>query len=148
MRGEDERGGGLFSYVDLEARVPADHPLRPIRALVDEALAVLSADFERLYSRTGRPSIAPEKLLRALLLQAFYTIRSERQLMEQLDYNLLFRWFVGLSIDAPVWTRRCIRRTATGRSRARWRRGSSRRCCKASGFAGSCRTSTFRSTAR
>ena len=74
MRGEDERVGGLFSYVDLEARVPADHPLRPIRALVDEALVVLSADFERLYSRTGRPSIAPEKLLRALLLQAFYNI--------------------------------------------------------------------------
>ena len=103
MRGEDERGGGLFSYVDLEARVPADHPLRPIRVLVDEALAALSADFERLYSRTGRPSIAPEKLLRVLLLQAFYTIRSERQLMEQLDYNLLFRWFVGLSMDTPVW---------------------------------------------
>ena len=103
MRGEDERGGGLFSYVDLEVRVPADHPLRPIRVLVDEALSALSADFERLYSRTGRPSIAPEKLLRALLLQAFYTIRSERQLMEQLDYNLLFRWFVGLSMDEPVW---------------------------------------------
>ena len=98
MRGEDERGGGLFSYVDLEARVPADHPLRLIRALVNEALAVISADFERLYSQTGRPSIAPEKLL-----QAFYTIRSERQLMEQLDYNLLFRWFVGLSMDDPVW---------------------------------------------
>ena len=103
MRGEDEHVGGLFSYVDLEARVPADHPLRPIRALVDEALAVLSADFEPLYSTTGRPSIAPEKLLRALLLQAFYSIRSERQLMEELDYNLLFRWFVGLSMDAPVW---------------------------------------------
>ena len=103
MRGEDERGGGLFSYVDLEARVPADHPLRAIRVLVDEALAALSADFAVLYSTTGRPSIAPEKLLRALLLQAFYTIRSERQLMEQLDYNLLFRWFVGLSMDAPVW---------------------------------------------
>ena len=103
MRGRDERGDGLFSYVDLEARVPADHPLRAIRVLVDEALAALSADFELLYSHTGRPSIAPEKLLRALLLQAFYTIRSERQLMEQLDYNLLFRWFVGLSMDAPVW---------------------------------------------
>ena len=103
MRGEDTRGDGLFSYVDLEARVPADHPLRAIRVLVDEALAALSGDFERLYWRTGRPSIAPEKLLRALLLQAFYTIRSERQLMEQLDYNLLFRWFVGLSMDAPVW---------------------------------------------
>ena len=103
MPGEDERGGGLFSYVDLEARVPADHPLRAIRVLVDEALAALSADFALLYSTTGRPSIAPEKLLRALLLQAFYTIRSERQPMEQLDYNLLFRWFVGLSMDAPVW---------------------------------------------
>ena len=103
MRGVDERGDGLFSYVDLEARVPADHPLRAIRVLVDEALAALSGDFAVLYSKTGRPSIAPEKLLRALLLQAFYTIRSERQLMEQLDYNLLFRWFVGLSMDAPVW---------------------------------------------
>ena len=103
MRGRDERGDGLFSYVDLEARVPADHPLRAIRVLVDEALAVLSPDFELLYSKTGRPSIAPEKLLRALLLQTFYTIRSERQLMEQLDYNLMFRWFVGLSVDAPVW---------------------------------------------
>ena len=104
MRGGDERGGGLFSYVDLEARVPAHHPLRAIRVLVDEALSVLSADFERLYPQTGRPWITPEKLLRALLLQAFDTIRSERQLMEQLDYNLLFRWFVGLSIDAPVST--------------------------------------------
>ena len=103
MRGEDARGDGLFSYVDLEARVPADHPLRAIRVLVDEALAALSGDFAVLYSKTGRPSIAPEKLLRALLLQAFYTIRSERQLMEQLDYNLLFHWFVGLSMDAPVW---------------------------------------------
>ena len=103
MRGTDEHSGHLFSYVDLEARVPSDHPLRLIRALVDEALVVPSPDFERLYSKTGRPSIAPEKLLRALLLQAFYTIRSERQLMEQLDYNLLFRWFVGLSMDERVW---------------------------------------------
>ena len=103
MRGVDERGDGLFSYVDLEVRVPTDHPLRAIRVLVDEALAVLSGDFAVLYSTTGRPLIAPEKLLRELLLQAFYTIRSERQLMEQLDYNLLFRWFVGLSMDAPVW---------------------------------------------
>ena len=103
MRGTDDHSGSLFSYVDLEARVPRDHPLRPIRALVDEALLVLSPDLERLYSKTGRPSIAPEKLLRALLLQAFYTIRSERQLMEQLDYNLLFRWFVGLLMDDQVW---------------------------------------------
>jgi transposase len=103
MRGEDEQTGALFSYVSCEARVPADHPLRLIRAVVDEALDVLSVEFDRLYARVGRPGIAPEKLLRALLLQAFYSIRSERQLMEQLDYNLLFRWFVGLSMDAPVW---------------------------------------------
>ena len=103
MRGTDEHNGSLFSYVDLEARVPQDHPLRAIQALVDEALTVLSPDFEPLYSKTGRPSIAPEKLSRALLLQAFYTIRSERQLMEQLDDNLLFRWFVGLSMDERVW---------------------------------------------
>jgi transposase len=103
MRGSDERSEGLFSYVSCAARVPADHPLRPMRAIVDEALAVLSAEFEALYARIGRPSIAPEKLLRSLLLQAFYSVRSERQLMEQLDYNLLFRWFVGLSMDAPIW---------------------------------------------
>jgi transposase len=103
MRGGDRNSGSLFSYVSCEVRVPADHPLRSIRAIVDEALEVVSPEFERLYSKLGRPSIAPEKLLRALLLQAFYSVRSERQLMEQLDYNLLFRWFVGLSMDAPVW---------------------------------------------
>jgi transposase len=96
MRGEDQRSEGFFSYVPLERRVPADHPLRPIRTLTDRALAGLSRDFNKLYARDGRPSIAPERLLRALLLQTFYTVRSERQLMEQLDYNLLFRWFVGL----------------------------------------------------
>jgi len=103
MRGGDEQAASLFSYVSCEARVPPGHPLRLIRAVVDEALDVLSPEFERLYARVGRPGIAPEKLLRALLLQAFYSIRSERQLMEQLDYNLLFRWFVGLAMDAPVW---------------------------------------------
>jgi len=103
MRGGDYRSEGLFSYVSCEARVPANHPLRAIRAIVDEALEVISADFDAMYSRIGRPSIPPEKLLRALLLQAFYTIRSERQLMEQMDYNLLFRWFVGLATDAPIW---------------------------------------------
>jgi len=104
MRGEDERSEeGLFSYVPLEKRIPADHPLRAIRALADEALNGLSRTFDRLYSDEGRPSIPPERLLRALLLQAFYTVRSERQLMEQLDYNLLFRWFVGLSTDDRVW---------------------------------------------
>ena len=103
MRGKDQRSEVFFSYVSLERRIPADHPLRPIREIVDEALTKLSPVFNRLYAREGRPSIPPERLLRALLLQAFYTVRSERQLMEQLDYNLLFRWFVGLSTDDPVW---------------------------------------------
>src|SRR6201997_1915059 len=103
MRGAGQRPEGIFSYVRLEQRVPADHPLRAIRDLVDAALKDLSRDFARLYARHGRPSIPPERLLRALLLQAVYTVRSERQLMEQLDYNLLFRWFVGLSMDDPVW---------------------------------------------
>jgi transposase len=103
MRGEERGSEELFSYVRLERRIPKDHPLRAIRALVDEALAALSRRFEELYSHTGRPSIAPEYLLRATLLQAFFTVRSERQLMEQIDYNLLFRWFVGLSMDDAVW---------------------------------------------
>ena len=103
MRCEAVRSEGLFSYVSCEARVPKDHPLRPIQALVDQAQAVLSPVFDELYADDGRPSIPPEKLLRALLLQAFYSVRSERQLMEQLDYNLLFRWFVGLAMDAPIW---------------------------------------------
>jgi transposase len=93
----------MFSDVGLEARIPADHPLRPMRAMVDEALRRLSQQFSRLYADSGRPSIPPERLLRALLLQALYSIRSERQLMEQLEYNLLYRWFVGLGIDDPVW---------------------------------------------
>ena len=103
MRGFDQRRDGLFSYVRPESRIPADHPLRVIRKLADQALTALNDQFAALYSENGRPSIPPEQLLRALLLQAFYTIRSERQLMEQLDYNLLFRWFVGLSVDDPVW---------------------------------------------
>ena len=103
MRGGDVRTEALFSYLSCETRVPKDHPLRPIRTLVDRALAVLSPVFDQLYARIGRPSIPPEKLLRALLLQALYSVRSERQLMEQLDYNLLFRWFVGLAMDAPIW---------------------------------------------
>lgn len=103
MRGSDATSGSLFSYVDLEQRVPAQHPLRVIKAIVDDVLVSLDADFERLYEGTGRQSIAPERLLRASLLQAFYSVRSERQLMEQIDYNLLFRWFVGLGIDDPVW---------------------------------------------
>lgn len=103
MRGRDGRDDGLFSYVRLEERIPSDHPLRAIRSLADEALAGLNGRFEALYSGTGRPSIPPEMLLRATLLQAFFSVRSERQLMEQIDYNLLFRWFVGLPIDAGVW---------------------------------------------
>ena len=103
MRGPDRRTEGLFSYVSCESRVPAGHPLRAILPVADAALAALSGEFQQLYALNGRPSIAPEKLLRALLLQAFYSVRSERQLMEQLDYNLLFRWFVGLGVDDPVW---------------------------------------------
>jgi transposase len=103
MRGSDKRAGELFSYVDLEQRVRSDHPLRAIRALTDTALESLSGDFEALYSGLGRPSIAPAMLLRAMLLQAFYSVRSERQLMERLEFDLLFRWFVGLGIDDVVW---------------------------------------------
>ena len=103
MRGQDDRSEGMFSYIRLEERVPADHPLRAIRALADEVLAGLNGRFEGLYSGMGRPSIAPEMLLRATLLQAFFSVRSERQLMEQIDDNLLFRWFVGLPMDAGVW---------------------------------------------
>lgn len=103
MRGSDEQPGYLFSYVSADARVPADHPLRRVRTIVDEVLRRLSPEFDRLYVRWGRPSIAPEKLLRGLLLQQLYTIRSERQLVEQLQYNLLFQWFVGLSLDDAVW---------------------------------------------
>jgi transposase len=103
MRGDDRQQAAMFSYISPEARVPPDHPLRLIRTLVDEVLGELSPRFETLYARVGRPSIPPEKLLRAQLLQVLYTVRSERQLMEQLDYNLLFRWFVGLNLDDPVW---------------------------------------------
>src|SRR5215470_1587737 len=103
MRGSDERSGSLFSYVDLEARVRRDHPLRMIREIVNAALDDLSKAFTGLYTDFGRPSIAPERLLRAMLLQAFYGIRSERQLMERLEFDLLFRWFVGLGVDDPVW---------------------------------------------
>jgi transposase len=103
MRGSDQRSGELFSYVDLEKRVRLDHPLRAIRVLTDSALETLSGDFAALYSGLGRPSIAPEMLLRAMLLQAFYSVRSERQLMERLEFDLLFRWFVGLGMNDPVW---------------------------------------------
>jgi transposase len=103
MRGEATEPQPMFSYLTTAQRVPQDHPLRPVRAMADEALEALSRDFDQLYSKVGRPSIPPERLLRALLLQYFYGIRSERLLMEQLDYNLLFRWFVGLSMDDAIW---------------------------------------------
>ena len=103
MRGDDEQTGHMFSYLSPEQRVPADHPLRAIRALTDEALRSMSRRFARLYATTGRPSIPPEQLLRALLLQVLYSVRSERLLMEELNYNLLYRWFVGLNMDDPVW---------------------------------------------
>jgi transposase len=103
MRGDDQQQDGMFSYISPNQRVPQDHPLRMIRRLVDGVLEQLSPRFNKLYARAGRPSIAPEKLLRALLLQMLYSVRSERLLMEQLNYNLLFRWFVGLSMDDEVW---------------------------------------------
>ena len=103
MRGDDHQQFGVFSYVSLEERVPSDHPLRPIRRTVDEIFRAMSKEFDSLYAKTGRPSIPPERLLRALLLQIFYSVRSERMLMEQLSYNLLFRWFVGMEMDEPVW---------------------------------------------
>src|SRR5712691_5962944 len=104
MRGDDREPDSMFRYVSPEQRVPADHPLRAIRALVDDVLRDMSREFARLYAAVGRPSVPPERLLRAQLLQIFYSIRSERLLMEQLDYNLLFRWFVGMELDEPVWS--------------------------------------------
>jgi transposase len=103
MRGDDQPPDSMFSYVSPEQRVPGDHPLRAIRQLVDEILGDMSREFDTLYAKVGRPSIPPERLLRAQLLQVFYSIRSERLLMEQLDYNILFRWFVGLAMDEPIW---------------------------------------------
>ena len=103
MRGTDATGGSLFSYVDLEDRIPARHPLRKIRQVVNDALASLDGEFAPLYADFGRPSIAPERLIRASLIQILFSVRSERQLMEQMQYNLMFRWFVGLGIDDPVW---------------------------------------------
>ena len=103
MRGDNEQQAGMYSYISPEQRVPADHPLRPIRKMTDQIFKQLSPRFDKLYSRVGRPSIAPERLLRALLLQVLYSVRSERMLMEQLSYNMLFRWFVGLNMDDMVW---------------------------------------------
>ena len=136
MRGTDERSGQLFSYVDLEERVRRDHPLRVIREIANEALVALAADFSTLYSKLGRPSIAPERLLRAMLLQAFYSVRWERQLMERLDTDLLFRWFVGLAIDDPVWEDpRRPTQDEVSRRRSRWLGLRLRRSCLQSGAA-------------
>src|SRR3979411_1504117 len=114
MRGTFADQGGLFSYISAEARVPADHPLRKIRELVRDVLSEMNRDLGKLYASEGRPSTPPEQLLSALLLQVFYGIRSERQLMEQLDYNLLYRWFVGLSPDAPFWDPTTFTKTRDG----------------------------------
>ena len=121
MRGSDAASGKLFSYVSLEKRAPPDHPLRVIREIVNATLVAMSAEFDALYSPFGRESIPPERLLRALLLQAFYTIRSERQLVERIDFDLLFRWFVGLGMDDPVWD--ASKRPAVAVLRGRWRCG-------------------------
>src|SRR5438270_8507725 len=118
MRGDDAICGRLFSYIDLEKRIREDHPLRVIRAIANVALKSLSGEFEKLYSPLGRESIPPERLMRALLLQAFYSIRSERQLVERIDHDLLFRWFVGLGIEDPVWMPPPSPKTATGCSKA------------------------------
>src|SRR5438132_1930106 len=146
MRGADGQQAGMFSYVSPERRIPANHPLRPIREMTDEVLRQLSRRFARLYAKTGRPSIAPEKLLRALLLQVLYTVRSERLLMEQLQYNLLFRWFVGLSMDDQVWDV-----TVFTKNRERLLRGDVaeaffQRVLELARRSSSCRTSTSRWT--
>ena len=147
MRGDDEIYGKLFSYIDLQDRVRADHPLRPIREIPNAALAALSGDFAALYSGMGRPSVPPEKSLRAMLLQALYSVRSERQLMERIEFDLLFRWFVGLGIDDPIRDIRVSRKTATGCWRARSPPNFSVRCCRSRGSSGCYRASISRSTA-
>ena len=148
MRGDDPNASHLFSYISPEQRVPADHPLRVILRLTDAALEALSPRFAQLYARTGRPSIAPEKLLRALLLQVLFSVRSERQLMEQLDYNLLFRWFVGLSVDEPVWDHSTFTKNRERLIEAKGRASCCAGWCARRAAAGCCRTSTSRSTAR
>src|SRR5262244_3341020 len=148
MGGRDTRSEVLFSYVNCEARVPKDHPLRAILRIVDEALAALSPEFEGLYAKFGRPSIPPERLLRALLLQAFYSVRSETQLMEQLDYNLLFRWFVGLGVDEPVWVPTVFTKNRERLLEAEVAHKFLAELLNQTRCAACCRTSTSRSTAR
>ena len=148
MRGPDAASGALFSYVDMEARVPATHPLRTIRTIVNEVLTALDTEFEALYEGIGRQSVAPERLLRASLLQAFYSVRSERQLMEQINYNLLFRWFVGLGIDDAVWDHSTFSKPGSDCSAPMSLPSSSQPFCVIPRSRAFCRTSTFRSTAR
>jgi hypothetical protein len=145
MRGDDRIYRSLFSYIDLEKRVRADHPLRAIRQIANAALKSLSGEFAKLHSPIGRESIPPERLMRALLLQAFYPIRSEQQLVERIDYDLLFRWFVGLGIDTRCGTPRVLPRTPIACEPARWQASSSPQCCRKTQ---SCRASTSRSMAR
>jgi len=142
MRGQQEPSGSLFSYVSIEKRIPANHPLRQIRKLSDQALDRLNPTFCELYASEGRPSVPPEQLLLASLLQAFYGIRSERLLLEQLNYNLLFRWFVGLSPDDPIWhpttftknpSPKTVSASCCGSSVRRWWRRTLRRSAKADG---------------
>ena len=128
MRGDHEQQAGMYSYISPEQRVPADHPLRPMRKMIDEVCKELSPRFDKLYSRVGRPSIAPERLLRALLLQVLYSVRSERMLMEQLQYNMLFRWFVGLNIDDEVWNATTFSKNRDRLLRGKSPKSSSPRC--------------------
>jgi hypothetical protein len=148
VRGDDEQSGHLFSYLSPEQRVPADHPLRTIRSMTDDALRRLSPRFEAMYAATGRPSIPPEHLLRALLLQVLYSVRSERMLIEQLEYNLLFRWFVGLGMTTPCGQRRHLPRIATDCSRAILRGPSSKTWSRKRADAGCCLPSTSPSMGR
>src|SRR5258707_2630995 len=148
MRGVDHQQSGMFSYISEERRVPRDHPLRAIRVMVDAALKESAWRFDAVYVSSGRPSIPPEKLLRALLLQVLYTVRSERLLMEQLDYNFLFRWFVGLNIDDPVWDVTVFTKNGSGCWWARSRKAFSTRCSIRRVTKACSLTSILRSTAR
>ena len=147
MRGADNKQSSMFSYISAERRVPKDHPLRAIRAMADTALKALDQRFAGMYAALGRPSIAPERLLRALLLQVLYTVRSERLLMEQLDYNFLFRWFVGLSIDDPVWDVTVFTKNRDRLLKGEVAEAFFTRCWRKPASGDCCPTSTSRSTA-
>ena len=148
MRGPDALQESLFTVAKLDDFVPADHPLRSIRVLVNDTLVAMNARFNEIYADTGRDSIAPEKLIRALLLQVFYSIRSERQLCEQLRYNLLFRWFVGLALDDPIWNHSTFSKNRDRLLAHQVVEGSLLRCCIWPIAAGCCRRNISRSTAR